>query len=352
MFRDLESAIAALKPSILVGVAAQPGAFTPRVLRHMAQNHKHPFIFPLSNPTSLAECTAAAAFEATGGACVFASGSPFPPVVLVPGGRKVRGGSEGFVQGCQLGELLLLSLCVATAFVRASLLLQLISQFRPTLLLTQALLCAHTSSSSSYSQTPNTQPSQVYPAQANNAYIFPAIGHAALLTRCSTIPHSVFLKAAAALAELATPEQLQQGQLFPPFSEIRKVEVHLTAVLARFMVQQGLGQLPAGFNNPSAAAAAGQGLGGGRGSSGGGLSPSVQQHEQGEEQGLGVWQEFVQQRMFSPLQQQQQKRGGGTMVAAAGGGGGKGGMKQQQGEKEKVVVGSSGSSRRLVVSKL
>lgn len=88
MYHDLEAAVAALKPSILIGVAAQPGAFSPRVLRLIAQNHERPFIFPLSNPTALAECTAAAAYQATAGRCVFASGSPFPPVEL-PGGRKV-----------------------------------------------------------------------------------------------------------------------------------------------------------------------------------------------------------------------------------------------------------------------
>jgi malic enzyme len=36
--------------------------------------------------------------------------------------------------------------------------------------------------------------------QANNAYVFPAVGHAAVLTRAKTIPNDVFLVAAEALA--------------------------------------------------------------------------------------------------------------------------------------------------------
>ena len=45
----------------------------------------------------------------------------------------------------------------------------------------------------------------VRPAQANNAYVFPALGHAAMLARCSSISDEAFLTAAEVLAALANP---------------------------------------------------------------------------------------------------------------------------------------------------
>ncbi|MBI5092482.1 MAG: NAD-dependent malic enzyme [Candidatus Hydrogenedentes bacterium] len=77
---DLASAVAAVKPTILVGVSGQPQAFTQPIVEAMAKHNARPVIFALSNPTSKAECTATQAYEWTKGACVFASGSPFDTV--------------------------------------------------------------------------------------------------------------------------------------------------------------------------------------------------------------------------------------------------------------------------------
>jgi malate dehydrogenase (oxaloacetate-decarboxylating)(NADP+) len=83
---DLLAAVEALRPTAIVGVSAQPGTFTEPVVRAMARINARPIVFPLSNPTSKAECTAEQAYRWSNGTAVFTSGSPFAPVEL--GGRR------------------------------------------------------------------------------------------------------------------------------------------------------------------------------------------------------------------------------------------------------------------------
>jgi malate dehydrogenase (oxaloacetate-decarboxylating)(NADP+) len=78
----LQQTIEAVKPTVLIGVTGVGGLFTEPAVRAMAKHCPRPIIFPLSNPTDHAECTAKQAFEWTNGTCIFASGSPFPPVTL------------------------------------------------------------------------------------------------------------------------------------------------------------------------------------------------------------------------------------------------------------------------------
>lgn len=75
-------AVAALKPTAIIGVSGQPSTFTRKVLTDMAAFNERPIVFALSNPTSKAECTAKEAYAWTEGRAVFASGSPFGPVRL------------------------------------------------------------------------------------------------------------------------------------------------------------------------------------------------------------------------------------------------------------------------------
>ena len=76
------------KPSVLIGVSGQAGAFTEGVVREMARNTVRPVIFPLSNPTARSEATPQDLVDWTEGRALIGTGSPFEPVSIW--GRKVR----------------------------------------------------------------------------------------------------------------------------------------------------------------------------------------------------------------------------------------------------------------------
>ncbi len=103
---DLLSAVEALKPTALIGVSAQRGAFSEPVVRALAGNHPRPILFPLSNPTSKAECTAEEAYRWSEGRAVFASGSPSDPVNLGGTTFVPRQGNNAYIfPGLGLGVL-------------------------------------------------------------------------------------------------------------------------------------------------------------------------------------------------------------------------------------------------------
>jgi len=79
---DLQSAIEALHPTILIGASGIPNTFTQPVVEAMTRYNERPVIFALSNPTSKSECTAEEAYRWSHGRAIFASGSPFPSVTL------------------------------------------------------------------------------------------------------------------------------------------------------------------------------------------------------------------------------------------------------------------------------
>jgi malate dehydrogenase (oxaloacetate-decarboxylating)(NADP+) len=79
---DLSAAVEALRPTALIGVAGVGRTFTRPVIEAMTRHHARPIVFALSNPTSQAECTAEEAYTWSAGRAVYASGSPFDPVLI------------------------------------------------------------------------------------------------------------------------------------------------------------------------------------------------------------------------------------------------------------------------------
>jgi malate dehydrogenase (oxaloacetate-decarboxylating)(NADP+) len=61
------------------------------------------------------------------------------------------------------------------------------------------------------------------PAQGNNAYVFPGIGLGAVACRARTLPDELFLAAARTLAGLVRQTDLDDGALYPPMKDIRKI---------------------------------------------------------------------------------------------------------------------------------
>jgi malate dehydrogenase (oxaloacetate-decarboxylating) len=165
--RDLDGVVAALTPTVLVGVSGEPGVFTRSVVRTMAEQVIRPVILPMSNPTDKSEAAPADLLNWTEGRALVATGSPFPIVTL--GARR-------------------------------------------------------------------------YPiAQANNAFIFPAMGLACVVGQVTEVTAGMFRVAAEALAAEASEDEVGGRRLLPKVRDLRRVTAHVAEAVVREARDAGVG---------------------------------------------------------------------------------------------------------------
>jgi malate dehydrogenase (oxaloacetate-decarboxylating)(NADP+) len=82
------------------------------------------------------------------------------------------------------------------------------------------------------------------PRQGNNSYIFPGVGLGVIVSGASRVTDEMFMAAAHTLAEQVTPDDLQQGSLYPPLKNIRDVSAHIAAAVAAVAYRRGLAPGP------------------------------------------------------------------------------------------------------------
>lgn len=167
--KELLAAVEAFKPTALIGVSTIGGLFGREIVEAMSRLNERPIIFPISNPTDKAECTAEQAYTWSKGKALFAAGVQFPDLTL--------------------------------------------------------------------------QGQAFYPGQANNFYIYPAIGLATFVARPTRLNDECFVVAAQATADQVNPELRAKGRLFPAQSNILQTEITTATRIAEFMFDSGLAQV-------------------------------------------------------------------------------------------------------------
>ncbi|XP_016096538.1 NAD-dependent malic enzyme, mitochondrial-like [Sinocyclocheilus grahami] len=80
------------------------------------------------------------------------------------------------------------------------------------------------------------------PGQGNNAYIFPGVALAVILSGVRHISDTVFLEAAKTLADQLTDEELSQGRLYPPLSNIREVSLQMAIKVMQYVYSKGMAE--------------------------------------------------------------------------------------------------------------
>jgi malate dehydrogenase (oxaloacetate-decarboxylating)(NADP+) len=81
------------------------------------------------------------------------------------------------------------------------------------------------------------------PGQANNFYIFPAVGMAIYATKARRVTDEMFIEAAQAVADQVLPEQLRQGLVYPLQSNILETEIKTAARVAKLVFDANLARV-------------------------------------------------------------------------------------------------------------
>jgi malate dehydrogenase (oxaloacetate-decarboxylating)(NADP+) len=82
------------------------------------------------------------------------------------------------------------------------------------------------------------------PGQANNFYIFPAVGMAIFATQAKRVTDEMFIEAGQAVADQVPPELLKQGLLYPLQSNILESEIQTAARVAKLVFDSNLATVP------------------------------------------------------------------------------------------------------------
>lgn len=94
---NLEAVVNEIHPTVLIGTSTQPGTFTEAIVKSMAQSTERPIIFPLSNPTKLAEATAENLIKWTDGKALIATGIPADNVTYKGVTYKIGQGNNALI---------------------------------------------------------------------------------------------------------------------------------------------------------------------------------------------------------------------------------------------------------------
>ncbi|MGO9434187.1 MAG: NAD-dependent malic enzyme [Terracidiphilus sp.] len=81
------------------------------------------------------------------------------------------------------------------------------------------------------------------PGQANNFYIFPAVGMAIFATQAKRVTDEMFIEAGQAVADQVPSDLLKQGLLYPLQSNILETEIQTAARVAKLVFDSGLARV-------------------------------------------------------------------------------------------------------------